>query len=281
MSNISTETYHFSDKFDWDMAVHRLPFTDESRVLYYFHGSGGSVSSWEDSQSGKDMIQYWTEVGSAPLIITISYGETWVLIPDFDENKSSQLDHFWNRVVPEVNKITETPTSERYIMGYSMGGYNALQVVLSDPEFFQKLLLASPAVFSFSPFDDEDVKASFLLKYGSPSIKERIKYILQRDSSAIRYTGIIAGIQNIRSMGISNNEEWLKMSPYHNVMNQFDSNYPSLYISCGRKDPFGLHKVSRDFVKFAKSKELYVQWESLRGGHLSQDGYSAATFLEK
>ncbi len=172
-TNIDTFTFH-SVILNKDMQVQvYLPpkYSDDTGypVLYFFHDHGGSpytvMEQYEIAQTAQLLIES-DEI--YPIIIAavdidrsfgINSSETSKTY-ETHSGKSFDMgmyeDYFMWEIIPYIDENYITDQNERYIGGYSIGGFAALYLALNYPESFTKAGGHSPSIFIDS-FPDETV----------------------------------------------------------------------------------------------------------------------------
>jgi pimeloyl-ACP methyl ester carboxylesterase len=223
-------------------------------IIYFFHGTGSNEKRWADSDFKKTFDETFRSKGSSlPTVVSVSLGPAWALI-------EKNYDSFWAELVPSINlKLGATP-KRIFLIGESMGGYNAIQLYARFPRFFSGVLLLSPAIWKISPWS---------------SLSEIIEY---KNSTGADYSALVMMLAVTR-YGFTK-ENWVSNDPMTLAKKHFSYAFPPMYISCGMTDRFGLCPAINEFADFALSTGIEVTTEVLPGGHTDYDLARAAQVLE-
>lgn len=144
-------------------------FTKSSsdEVLVLLHGGGGDEHEWKDYYL--PISQAWDAEGTdAPIIITVSFGDLWLLVEANSAPQSGRLNLFRDQILPELElkALGHTP-KRRLLAGASMGGFNAVQVLSHfPPGSFARAAILCPAVIDISPWASENEREAFVRKLG-------------------------------------------------------------------------------------------------------------------
>lgn len=241
--------------------VHRAAGGVNGDVLYHLHGRNLEAESWNDPTYFTAMVQaYWQSAGQLPpMVVSLSYGPVWLLAPKGQAEHSGLLDTIW----PDIDAIESGigKPRRRLLMGESMGGLNSLVLGLSQPERFDKVAALCPNVYLDSPF------APF----------SQIRAAITRTGADPR---IIFGIWKLAGHYVSNDEEWRRMSPLILLeAAALKGARPSLYLSGGLYDRYGLYEGIEHLAQRAAQRGLPTEWHPLYGGHCAIDIASLGTFL--
>lgn len=226
-------------------------------LLYYLHGGSGSEHSW----SAKDMyarpIEHeWLDSGyPAPTVISISLGPLWLLNPE-------RAEEVVEKVIPAIEAKFGTAPRHRYLLGESMGGFNAIQLVMRHPSTFDKAAVLCPGVFRISPTANPAEIAALIARTGAD--RTRVETALQFWRSEF-----------------PTERTWAEVAPLIAGERLLGPHTPPLYISCGSKDEFGFFEGAKAFSELAQAKGISTQWEAVSGGHCSVEPRSVARFFAK
>jgi pimeloyl-ACP methyl ester carboxylesterase len=240
--------------------VYRAQAPTSGDVVYHFHGRNLDERIWNDDTYWTSMVQSeWQRTGATPpVVVTLSYGPVWLLVPKGKTQESGLLDDFIAKL-PELDKKTGTP-KRRILLGESMGGLNVLIAGLSHPERFAKLASLCPGVYSTSPFDSLST----------------IKQSLERTGADPK---IGFGIWLMAKKYVADDTEWRRISPL-SLIQQSHQRYPSMYLSNGLYDAYGNFEGTQQLASEATRRGVPVEWHPLYGGHCAIDASSLARFLE-
>jgi len=122
--------------------------TRQSRLLVYFHGFGQSAKRLSGNFNYPPLGQMGADL---PAIISFSFGRFLFLKQPIDRLEFAKFIE---------TKIAESKSrlkiSEVILMGDSMGGFNALQVMKTISLPLSKAILICPALVQSNPFNDQD-----------------------------------------------------------------------------------------------------------------------------
>lgn len=241
--------------------VHRAAGGVNGDVLYHLHGRNLEAEIWNDPTYFTAMVQgYWQSTGLLPpTVVSLSYGPVWLLAPKGQAEHSGLLDTIW----PHINAIEARigPPRRRLLMGESMGGLNSLVLGLSQPQRFDKVAALCPNVYLDSPFTPFGQIREAVMRTGADP---RIGF----------------GIWRLARRYVSNDEEWRRMSPLALIeATALQDARPSLYLSGGLYDRYGLYEGVERLAQRAVQRGLPTDWHPLYGGHCAIDVASLGAFL--
>lgn len=278
-SEIDITDKKFTSPIKWNYSIYKTKNSDESHILYYFHGHSGDSKTWLNSHA--EIRNYWNKNNIAsPIVVAISFGPKWFMVKKNKSEKSGLLEFFWKNILPSIENQQTKPVLKRSIMGFSMGGFNASQVFLSKPKMFHKVVLVTPAIYNFTPFSKEEVINSFIERTRSytTNFKNKIKLFF---TGADRTTSLIYVILNAQKEYLPDQKSWQLSSPFSLVDKVNTSSLPEIYISCGNKDEYGFFETSKLFANSLKKNSFKVNWHEINGGHNSIDSTGVASFITK
>jgi S-formylglutathione hydrolase FrmB len=169
------------------------------------------------------------------------------------------LDTIW----PDITAIEARvgKPRRRRLMGESMGGLNSLVLGLSQPQHFDKVAALCPNVYQESPFSPlSQIRAAMVRTGADP----RIAF----------------GIWQLARGYVSNAEEWRRISPLALIEGAaIQEARPSLYLSAGLYDRYGLYEGAERLAQGAAQRGLQTEWHPLYGGHCAIDIASLGAFL--
>jgi pimeloyl-ACP methyl ester carboxylesterase len=241
--------------------VHRAAGGTNGDLLYHLHGRNLEAEVWNDPTYFTAMLQaYWRSAGVLPpTVVSLSYGPVWLLAPKGQAPDSGLLETVWPAIAALETRIGQP--RRRLLMGESMGGLNSLVLGLTQPEHFDKLAALCPNVYRVSPF------APF----------EQIREGMVRTGADPR---IAFGIWKLARRHVSDEEEWRRISPLALIDGAaLPHARPSLYLSAGLYDRYGLYEGVEQLAARAVQRGLPTEWHPLYGGHCAIDIASLGTFL--
>ena len=241
--------------------VHRAAGGVNGDMLYHLHGRNLEAESWNDPTYFTAMVQaYWQSAGLLPpTVISLSYGPVWLLAPKGEAELSGLLE----AIGPDITAIEARmgKPRRRLLMGESMGGLNSLVLGLTQPQRFDKVAALCPNVYLDSPF----------------APLSQIREAMMRTGADPR---IIFGIWQLARRYISNGEEWRRLSPLALIEGAaLQDARPSLYLSGGLYDRYGLYEGTERLAHRAVQRGLPTEWHPLYGGHCAIDVASLGAFL--
>jgi S-formylglutathione hydrolase FrmB len=228
-------------------------------VVYHLHGRNLDEQIWNDDTYWTSMVQAsWQQAKVVPpLVVTISYGPTWLLVPKGKQQKSGLLDDFIAKL-PTIDAKTGAP-KRRILLGESMGGLNVIIAGLVHNRKFAKVASLCPGVYTISPFAS-----------------------LSEMRSALERTGadpkIGFGVLMLAKNYVADDVEWKRISPLE-LIKSADPEYPALYLSNGLYDSYGNFEGTQRLADQASRQGVAVEWHPLYGGHCAIDVSSLARFL--
>lgn len=230
-------------------------------VLYHLHGRNLEAEIWNDPTYYTAMVQaYWQSAGRLPpTVVSLSYGPVWLLAPKGQAPHSGLLESIGPHIAAIEARLG--PPRRRLLMGESMGGLNSLVLGLNQPLRFDKVAALCPNVYLDSPF----------APFG------QIRQAIQRTGADPR---TVLGIWKLARGYVANEEEWRRMSPLALIeADALLQARPSLYLSGGLYDRYGLYEGIEKLARRAAQRGLPTEWHPLYGGHCAIDVASLGAFL--
>jgi len=122
-----------------------------TRTLWYFHGAGCNQDVLQDTttcipgKEGSSEKEFMSRLQNVA-VITVSFGPIWLadpIEPKTMADKDATVEKFVKRIVPELEQ--KHRLAKPYMaLGHSMGGFNAAEISLSEPELFERVVLMHP-----------------------------------------------------------------------------------------------------------------------------------------
>jgi S-formylglutathione hydrolase FrmB len=250
--------YQTGGGYWWDYCVYTPKQTNNADVLYYFHGLEGSEYEWEQSPNYNQIYQTWGT--SAPVVISISYGSLWLLAPVNTSAVSGLYPNFVNTALPTIETTEKIKPAHRLLLGLSMGGFNAAQVYLNNPNLFSKVALACPALTTIGPYDGTDAVTAYITRTNATA-----SYVYNALAISEEYFPTEA--------------DWLKAAPVSVASQVVNSSYPPVYASGGLQDQYGFFEGAEAFVNAVNAKGGHATWTGIPGGHCVYDWQGTARFF--
>lgn len=256
VASIDSTCMHMKTSTDWSYCFTPGTGKNANKLIYYFHGGGGSAKSWLDSHNYPEGIrQYWKENAiDFPSVIAVSFGPMWLLANRSSNPKSGLYEVFQHEIVPFIEStLMKSKTKERIVIGESMGGFNAGTFALRNAKLFTKIALLCPALGLEDQASFSDIK-SYIEATGA-------------DASYAHF------LFKTRDEYFPSWQEAHAESPMA-LLNQLDSEVqsPRFFLSCGDKDQYGFFEGAKQFVDILRQKRMNVIWKAETGGkHCSLD----------
>lgn len=228
-------------------------------IVYHLHGRNLEEQIWNDDTYFTAMVQQQWQQGKAlpPVVVTLSYGKTWLLTPKGAKPDSGLLDDMMARL-PAIEAKIGAPR-RRLLLGESMGGLNVLVAGLSHPSKFAKIAALCPGVYAFSPFGPQaNIQAAIARTGADPKIA--------------------MGVWLMANQYLANEGEWQRISPL-SLIERAGPKYPALYLSNGLYDAYGNYEGTERLAELALRRGIETEWHPIYGGHCATDTSSLAAFL--
>jgi len=244
-----------STTFQWCIDT---PDRPSGEILWYFHPVFGNEQVWQKQEDNQMVRKIWSDRGVAqPTAISISLGSFWVL-----HRENHSYPDFVSLILPYMEAKAGGLHGRRLLWGFSMGGFNAAQLLLRDGNLFERVVLLSPAFLTISPFaSKEEVDAYFTRNNLGAVGRFKVQTFL----------GLLK--KNYKSP-----ELWTANDPLELSRDGLPSG-SKVYVSDGEQDDYGFHEGAELFTRQAPSRGARVEWESLKGGHKTTNPESIAKFL--
>jgi|GEM_PF-810181 len=247
----------------WKYCVTVTEGSSNHTILYFLHGHGHNAEGWINSGDYKKRVREdWKAAGiQPPIVVTVSFGGFWLLVEKNSSERSGLLEYFTDSMMPLIEKdLPKDGSPRRRLMGESMGGFNAAQVVLRDPRSFERAVLACPAVAHISPFATPEQIAAYK---NAPGVSPFKVWLMLHLSHKLFKT----------------EADWAQSDPFVLGQTRFSPSTPKLLISAGDRDSYGLYRSIGEFASLARERGVDVAFNDLHGGHCSADPAAIARFL--
>ncbi len=205
-------------------------------IIFYFHGIYRNQLEWvEKNGFGKS---YFDELKNKPdfksyPVVSISLGSSFLFLKylpaPYDADTESL---FINKIVPYFKEKLNC-NGKVYLIGHSMGGFNALTLSLRNPELFPVAVVISPYVAPISPFGEEFDKKGEELKM--PKLQVKI-------------------LKSTLTKAFQSEEEWYKYNPFKLV--EKNNKFPFIIMSAATNDLPGFEWSIKDFDKLLTNKGI-------------------------
>jgi S-formylglutathione hydrolase FrmB len=244
--------------FWYHYCVHKAEASTSQDVIYYFHGIRGSEYEWESSPYFSQIYTLWGN--AAPIVVSVSYGSTWLLAERNGSRYSGLYENFVTVALPSIESSRNIHPAHRMLMGLSMGGFNAAQVYLKNPELFTKVGLACPAITTVGPYSDADAIGNYTARTHALS-------------------SYVNNALYLSSEYFPNATAWSEADPIALANARLTPNYPALYVSGGLQDEYGFFEGAAQFATIASSHGVSATWVPLPGRHCTFDWEGTARFF--
>jgi len=260
---------HDYDQHDYSFCIDQEKGSTSQDVLLYLHGAGGSEHEWVNSPYAETFYSKWGM--KAPTVISISYGKTWLLVEKNDSDESGLYEHFTQIALPHVESMLLFHPAKIMLVGASMGGFNASQLYLKQPQLFSKVALACPALFEL------DSKAI----YSDDDSDNNDDDSSDMDSEVSKYVARTRANEDDVNFALGvyldyfpDEDSWNAASPIDLAAKWVTPAFPPLYVSCGDADQFGFFEGSTLFTNAVTKNGASAELKIVPGPHCSfdQDG---------
>ncbi|MBI5524196.1 MAG: esterase [Desulfarculus sp.] len=240
--------------------VTRLPGCDPGTVLYHLHGRNLDAGIWADPSYYTELLKrHWQDSGlTPPTIVTISYGPEWVLAPRGQAKRTGLREQFLERALPGIEKGLGGTTRARFLLGESMGGFNAIQ--LMDSGLFTRVAILCAPIYDI---------AYPITMAGTLDLVRR---------TGMEYK-IALGFWWLLGDYVQSAGDWEAISPLRMAGSLDPARAPMVYLSCGSRDQYGNFSGSLRFQETLRQRGVNVQWRPLYTRHCGIDIPSLAEFL--
>lgn len=247
-----------SSPIPWEYCITHMPRSQSRTVAYYFHGGPGSAREWFEANA--DIYSEWQRTDSeAPIVVAISFAPEWILTQKNASPLSGLYQVFTEAVMPIVeSNLLKGAVDSRLLIGLSMGGYSAVQLLLRNPEKFQKVALLCPMLVNLSPdATDEEIK-EFRARSRAPEWNP---------------TRLMRLMQKV----IPDRVTWGEESPFELASKLLWKKSPNVYLSYGEED--GFIDGIEEFAQIARTQKVSLEDSSVKGGHCTYNAKGVANFL--
>jgi len=221
-------------------------------VLFYLHGNGGDERGW--NVPSHDLLERSIEAKGkkVPVVVTISFGATWFLSDTEGFRRSSLLAAYVEATQKVEKSLNLSALKERWLMGESMGGFNALQLYFKRPALFSRVVSYCPAVLNFSPFAPRSEVEAYISRHEPYVIRKLVEK--WRDKMRNEYSTPAA---------------WVAHDPRALDKPQND---PKLFMGANGRDVFGFQEGTEVVRKKLQQQKAKLEWQFVdAGGHCDYD----------
>lgn len=216
-------------------------------IIFYFHGLNKTELEWISKNGfGKryyDVIRNNPELKSFP-VVSISLGRSFLFLKYLPAPFDADIESlFINKIVPYFKEKLRA-NGKVYLIGHSMGGFNALTLSLRNPEDFPVIAVISPYVAPISPFTEEFDKMGEILKM--PKLQTKI-------------------LKTTLTKAFQSEEEWYKYNPFKLI--EKNDKFPYIIISSATNDLPGFEDAIKVFTDTLFEKKIDHYFCNITGDH--------------
>lgn len=273
--NASEQTRHgsFPDMPGSEFVVLEDHASSNKDVVYYLHGGNSNAQSLFNPFN-EALRAEWKRLGvAAPRMISISLGPIWLLMPTTSSPHSGKLELVLDGILPMLEReLFDGNVHRRFLIGSSMGGFNALQLMTADPSRFDRVALVAPAVLPLSPFATEAEIKDFVQRTGAPETLDAGGF----------------GVREILALGrgyVPTASEWAEASALERLeasescgQRMVGSPLPPVLIQYANQD-HRFAEGARRVISVLKTRGTSVTVDVRPGDHADVDGRAVASFL--
>jgi pimeloyl-ACP methyl ester carboxylesterase len=229
------------------LAVQNYVKKDCEDIIFYFHGFNRTEYEWMEANGfGKmfyNVIKENAELRSFT-VVSITIGGMYLFIDGAPEPFSADLESlFINKIVPYF-KEKYSKSGNVYLIGHSLGGFNALMLGLRHADKFPAITVISPYVAPLSPFTPEFEQKGRELKM--PEFQ--IKYLTMLLTNAF-----------------GTEKKWEEYNPF--VLVKTQKNLPFISISDAKYDLPGFEWSVDNFSKELEERDALYSYCKSQGDH--------------
>ncbi len=235
---------------------------DKDGLIFYFHGIFRTEYEWvEENGFGS---RYYSVLDSNNCykdypVVSISFGDAYLMINDAPDPFNADIESvFKEKVVEYFRQRLNITTDKLYLIGHSMGGFNALMLSMRDPEMFPVSAVISPYTAPVSPWSDEF------------------------DIIGKRYNLGLVNVFLLRQMltgAFKNVEKWNQYNPF--VLATNNDKLPYLIISVANDDLPGFNWAVSSFSEHLREQSIDHYFCDIEGDHWQTCNELFVRFLGK
>jgi len=248
--------------FGWKYCIHKTIGSKNPNVVVYFHGIFENEQAWQKKSYAREIHQIWEQQKKdAPTIIVVSFGRIWFLLEKGWGLMSGLYERFIHEVHPILLSQVQNPRGKIILHGESMGGFNAIQILMKAPQLFSKVSLACPIIPTVNNFS---------------SLRNIQSYVERTHAQKWRIYGSII----LSPLFFPSPASWERASPLSLVANHVNALTPQTFISWSNQDEYGVFEGAKEFLKkFKEQKSNFIEGLEVNGPHCTVDPGRLAHFL--
>lgn len=210
------------------------------------------------------------------------FGGNWftnsALFGPVEDYITTDLIEYMANLFVDNNKVSKIDSTKRAVMGWSMGGFGAMQLALKHPELYQAVASHSGPI---------DFASSF---FSTP----QISWILQESGSFSNYkpeNGLMSQVYFSMAGAFSPNlqnppynvdfllndkdgtiidstlAKWMLHDPSYLARQLSPDDAPAIYFDCGQQDAFENNIVNQAFADSLDQMGIEYEYQPFEGGH--------------
>lgn len=220
--------------------------TPSKDVIYFFHGLNGSQNTWQSFRLRETLFN--TYGSNRPKVISVSFGPRWFLSDVERIFKPSRLATFHKKVQYEIEEDLGFKVENRFAVGESMGGFNALRIMFDQPEKYKKVVALCPAIATISPFS---------------TAKKTYEYLERNPSVDIKILFLVSGfsLMEFPFPYLWDRNDLLKL------VDQNQKPLPRLFMSSNSQDMYGFNEGAEIFAEKLRASNASYIYTPLAGSH--------------
>jgi S-formylglutathione hydrolase FrmB len=234
---------------------------DSNDIIFYLHGLNRTEFEWvEENGFGKNFYEVVKENPDIKsfTVVSISMGGVYLFIDGAPYPYSAVLESFFlNKIIPFF-KQKYSKTGNVYLIGHSLGGFNALMVSLRHPDKVKAVSLISPYVAPISPF--------------TKSFDEKGKELRMPLFQVMLLKFLLTN-------AFKNERKWEEYNPFKLI--EKENNFPYISLSDSRNDLPGFEWSIDNFAGELERRGIEHSFCKSDGDHWSVCKKNFYNFLKK
>jgi len=233
-----------------------------SDIIFYFHGLGKNELEWAE-KDGFGRVYYETVTKgnfSSPPVVSITLGPAYFFLEDAPAPYNTDLESLFIKEIVPYFQDTFNRKGKVYLIGHSMGGFNALTLSLRNPDKFHIIAAMSPYTAPISPFSKE--------------FEEKGKELNMPNFQV-----------NMLKMQLTNafktEKKWNEYNPFYLVEHKKYSNPPFIILSRATNDLPGFNWSINEFADLLNKKDIPNISCEASGDHRTSCGLVFKEFLNE
>jgi len=234
---------------------------DSDDIIFYLHGINRSELEWiEENGFGKMFYNVLKENPDLKsyTVISITLGGTYLFIEGAPSPYNTDLETFFFKKIVPYFKEKYSKKGNIYLIGHSLGGFNALILGLRNPDKIKAISVFSPYVAPISPF--------------SKDFENKGKELKMPDFQ-------VAVLKSMLTNAYKTEEKWNDYNPF--VLLNKNTNFPYIALSDAKNDLPGFEWSIDNFNKELEKKRIEHSFCKSEGDHRTTCNYTIYNFLKK